>query len=128
MSGLVLAAPLAAALAGATLVGGASTSSHHLHSTNTRCVSLLCTTTGTGGGDLRFRSSSVTDSRAKPSAVVAGLVLAAPLAAAALASAIIGGGMPAAQAHQPKSALVRVLYTTIRTGSTDPKIPEAAGD
>jgi hypothetical protein len=52
VSGLVLAAPLAvAAMAGATLVAGAPTSAHHPRSTTVSCVTLLCTTTGTGGGD-----------------------------------------------------------------------------
>jgi len=62
------------------------------------------------------------------SAAASGLVLVTPMAAAALASAILGGGTPAAQTHQPHSTLVNVLSTTVRTAASEPKIPAAAGD
>jgi len=60
--------------------------------------------------------------------VAAGLVLATPLAAAALASATLVSSPSAA--HQPRStnAIVHVLYTTAVTGDTDPKIPAFVGD
>jgi hypothetical protein len=60
--------------------------------------------------------------------VASGLVLAAPMAAAALASVIVGSSMPVALERQPHSTSVSVVHTTVVRGATDPKIPEAVGD
>jgi hypothetical protein len=72
----------------------------------------------------------VTDSQAKTRArsVVSGLVLAAPLAAAALASATLVPGSTTV-AHQPVATQVTVLHTIAGTGSGgDPKLPPYVGD
>jgi len=56
-------------------------------------------------------------------------VLAAPLAAAALASATLVGGVPTVVHRSAATqATVSVLYTTVVAGASEPKIPAAAGD
>jgi hypothetical protein len=68
--------------------------------------------------------------KARSRSVVSGLVLAVPIAAAALASATLLGGAPTA-AHESASknaTCVSLLCTTAATGATDPKIPEGVGD
>jgi hypothetical protein len=61
------------------------------------------------------------------SAAAAGLVLAAPLVAAALASATLASGASTV-AHQPHSTSVSVLNTTAGLAASEPKLPVAAGD
>jgi hypothetical protein len=67
--------------------------------------------------------------KARYRSVVSGLVLAVPMAAAALASAPLVAYAPAAhQPHSTNATCVSVLCTTAGTGGGDPKIPEFVGD